>query len=139
MLSSQIIKGEETYYIANQEKNYSTYHFVKSEYSIRSFQIFVVNMINFEKIKSSIPKTFSRRPKQDFTDIYVLGIENFDKTQLMENEKKIIENYIIEINKYRAFYNLSVIEDREFIEKNFLHYIDNEKDLCLYMLCPDKN
>ncbi|WP_369615021.1 hypothetical protein [Flavobacterium sp. CFS9] len=140
LVSSQIVYGEETYYsLTNGEKKHSKYHFIKSEYSLRSYQIFITNSKNFEKIKSKIPRIFSKKTKQDYTDIYLLGISNFDEKQISENDKKIIDDYIDEINRYRVFYNLSIIKDRNFLVKNIIRYINNENDLCLYLLCPAKN
>ncbi|MDP5201338.1 hypothetical protein [Flavobacterium sp. DG2-3] len=139
-VSSQIIKAEETYYsVTNEEKKYSTYHYVQSDYSSRPFQIFITNNQNFERVKTLISKIFSKKPKQDFTDIYVLGIYNFDKNQVCEIDRKIIDAYVDKINKYRAFYNLSVIEDRDFIAKNMIHFVSSEEDLCSYMICETKS
>jgi hypothetical protein len=134
---SQIINCEEMEYSKDyKEKKYSTFHFVKSEFSMRSFQVFVVDDIIFFDLISRIPKIFSEVPKQDYTDFYVLGISNLDLKNLSEIEKEIIHNYLREINKYRKNKNLSVVNENIDSSPN-IKYLKSVDELCQYMICDN--
>lgn len=132
---SQRVKCEETNYLDYHDREFSSYHYIESDNSMRSLQVFIVNNKAFEKISLKIPEIFRNRPKQDFTDIYVLGISGFDKNTISQTEKEIIENFILDIKKYREFNKLSPIDNDEFTYKNIVRYIQNIDELCLYMIC----
>lgn len=138
---SQIIKSEEIEYSQDyKNKTYSTYHYVDAEYSMRSLQIFIVENKVFEKIRLKIPRIIKKSPEQDFSDFYILGISDFNKNKISEIDKEIISKFIDSIKKYREFYSLSPIDNDEFTNKNIIRYINNEEDLCLFMICKvEKN
>lgn len=132
---SQIINCEEIEYSKNyKEEEYSTYHFVKSEFSMRSFKVFVVNDIIFFELISKIPKIFSEVPKQDYTDFYVLGISSFDLKNVTEIDKEIINNFLTEINEYRKNKNLSEVNVNIESSSNFV-YLRSVDEICKYMIC----
>jgi hypothetical protein len=97
-------------------------------------QIIKCEEIYHSKIISNIPKIYDNNPKQDYTDLYILGISNFDKNKVTTEDKEIIAKYINEIKLYREFYKLSPIDNDEFTYKNFVKYIENENDLCNLMI-----
>lgn len=133
--NSQIIKCEEIKYsLKYDDTMYSTYHFVKSDYSMRGFQVFVTNEKIFQQVKDQIPQIINKTPKQNTTDFYVLGIENFEKLSIDKTEK-IIENFINEINEYRYFNKLSTVYNKEFINEHILRYISDTDELCKFMIC----
>lgn len=135
---SQIIKNEEVFYnIEFKDKNYSTYHFVESQFSQRSFQVFVVNDSIFQEVITQVPRIKSQNPKQDYTDFYVLGISNLDINLLVNIDKEILSIYVNKINEYRRFNNLSTVENKEFLDKHIIHFLKDKNDLCLYMQCAN--
>ena len=121
--SSQIINCEEIEYSNKYgDKKYSTYHYVKSSFSKRNFQVFISNDTIFSDVIKKIPKIFNEIPKQDVTDFYVLGISEFNIEDISKIEKDLIINFIIEINQYRSSKNLfTVSENLSEIKQNSLN------------------
>ena len=74
--------------------------------------------------------------KQEYTDIWILGIENFDSKNITETDKKIINTFLQNIVKYRADNSLPeytyerVNTDKIFIEKS--------DEVCKYVICNNQ-
>lgn len=133
--NSQIINCEEIEYSNKYEdKKYSTYHYVKSSFSRRNFQVFILNDTIFSKVIKKIPKIFNENPKQDVTDFYVLGISEFNIENISKIEKDLIINFIIEINQYRSSKNLFTVS-KNLSEIKQIHYFKSSEELCDYMIC----
>ena len=134
--SEPIIKGESTFYLTNSDgQDYAIYQYVNSEFGMRPFQIIVINYDSFEKVKILIPKIFSQKPKQNGTDYYVIGLHHFDKKQIKDLDLKIINSYLEQINNYRKFNNLSPANNKDFLDKNCINYLNSDKELCTVMIC----
>ena len=129
---SQNIKCEITDYIKKlNDKEYSTYQFVNASYSYsRPLLILVTDNKTFMKTHLKIPLLFSA--KQEYTDVNLLGINGFDKNNISEFDKKIIDVYIEDIMKYRSNNNLPTYSNEQI--RLQINYIDNVDDLCKFLI-----
>lgn len=129
---SQNIKCEKTDYVKSiDNKEYSTYQYINSSYSYsRPFIILVTSHDIFMKVHQKIPVMFSS--KQEYTDVYVLGIKNFDKNNISMLDEKIIKIFIDEIVKYRTNNNLPN-SNSEYVLSQINYLVD--KDLCKFLIC----
>lgn len=129
---SQNIKCEITDYVKNiDNKEYSTYQYVNSSYSYsRPFTILVTSQDIFMKVHQKIPTMFSS--KQEYTDVYLLGINSFDKNNINTLDKKIIKSFIDDIVKYRSYNNLPD-SNHEYVLSQINYLVD--KDLCKFLIC----
>ena len=132
IIFSQNIKCEITDYVKSiDNKEYSTYQYVNSSYSnSRPFIILVTSQDIFMKVHQKISMMFSS--KQEYTDVYLLGINNFDKNNVNTHDDKIIKSFIDEIIKYRKYNNLPD-SDYEYAFSQ-INYLVN-KDLCKFLIC----
>jgi len=62
------------------------------------------------KLYHEIPPLY--KAKQEYTDVYLLGIENFDLNNLTETDKKILDAFYDSIIKYRNDNGLPFIKKR---------------------------
>ena len=129
---SQNIKCEITDYVKNMDnREYSTYHYVNSSYSYSRALIIIVTSNNvFMDIHQKIPQMFLS--KQEYTDVYLLGIKNFNKNNIDKLDEKIIKSFIDDIVKYRTNNNLPD-NNFEYISSQ-VNYLEN-KDLCKFLIC----
>ncbi len=133
IIYSQNIKCEITDYVKDLNgKEYFTYNYVNASYSYsRSFVLIVANSEQFTKVSMKIPKIFLH--KQEYTDVYLLGIKDFNKEKISEEEQKIIINYVRDIIKYRVINNLPT-NTEEYVLEN-VRYLKKEDDLCKILIC----
>ncbi len=133
---SQNVKIEITDYLKKiDDKEYSTYQFVNASYSYsRPTIVLITSKDSFMKIYDEIPLLY--KSKQEYSDVYLLGIENFDSNNLTETDKKIIDAFYDNIIKYRADNNLLKIEKEQI--KARTNFILKNEELCKYFSCRSK-
>lgn len=120
------------YYRKMDKKVYSTFIFVNSSYSSsRPYLFLVVDKSLFLKLENKIQKHFKQ--KQEYTDIYLIGIENFDIKNVSDLEKKIIDEYIEKILVFRNSFNLPQM-NKEIIYSS-INFLNKESDLCKKLAC----
>lgn len=129
---SQNIKCEITDYVKSIDNiEYSTYQYINSSYSYsRPFIVLVTSQSVFMEVHQKIPMMFSS--KQEYTDVYLLGIKNFDKNSINTLDEKIIKTFIDDIVKYRNYNHLP--------DSNLEHALSQinylvDKDLCQFLIC----
>ena len=111
---------------------YYIYQFANASYSAtRATIIFVSNADFFKKTRLGIPELYNA--KQEFTDIWYLGIEDFDSNKITEKDKKIIDLLYDDIIQYRDCNNLYEYEKEQLQGLTFFLYEDN--DMCKYLSC----
>jgi hypothetical protein len=130
---SQNVKCEIVDYAKDIDgREYSTYQYVLASYSYsRSMIILVTNRDVFMKIHQKIPNLFLM--KQEYSDVFLLGIEGFNKNSIDELDHKIINSFIYNIVKYRIDSNLPINFYENFTES--IKYIETENDICKYFRC----
>jgi hypothetical protein len=120
------------YYKKIEGKEFSTYQFANASYSSSRASIFFITPKNqFNKIISKVPGLFSK--KQEYTDVWVLGIDIADKNNLSEIETKIVNDFYEGIAKYRTDNNLPHY-DLNSLNKQVI-YLDSLRNLCRYLIC----
>lgn len=129
---SQNVKCEITDYEKNiDNREYSTYQYVNSSYSYsRPLIILVTDKDTFMEVHQKIPMMFSY--KQEYTDVYLLGIKNFNKDNIDVLDNKIIKIFIDDIVKYRINNNLPDSGSEYIVQQ--VNYLEN-KDLCKFLSC----
>ena len=116
-------------------KEYSTYQFVSSSYShSRATLVLITNKEILIELSTKLPILF--KAKQEYTDVWVLGISNFDQKNISEIDKKIIQKFLEQIVKYRVDNNLPEYT-LERLEANKL-FIENKKEICRSLSCGNK-
>ena len=116
-------------------KEYSTYQFVNSSYSSsRPTLVILTNKDLFLELSTKTPTLY--KSKQEYTDVWILGITNFNNKNVSEVDKKIIENFLEQIIKYRADNSLPTYS-LENLEANKI-FIDNKVEICRYLICKNK-
>lgn len=114
---------------------YATLQYVNSSYSyLRPTAVFVMNKEIIENIYSNMPDYFYG--KQEYTDVFFLGIENFDSKNIKEVEKKIIDDFLDKIIKFRAYSELP-FNSKEDLQRT-LFYIAKSEELCANLSCSKK-
>lgn len=133
---SQNVKIEIVDYLKNIESvEYSTYQYANASYShSRPQLIFITDKDNFIKTYQKISVFFSR--KQEYTDVFMLGIDKFRKENITEIDKKIINEFLNNIIKFRACFNLP-INNVEQMQKTLI-YIEKQEDFCNYLSCRNE-
>ena len=116
-------------------KAYSTYQFVSSSYSSsRPTLVILTNKdLSFEL---STKLSILYKAKQEYTDVWILGITNFNQKNVSEVDKKIIDKFYQQIIKYRSDNNLP-IETIERLETNKI-IIEKKEETCRYLMCKNK-
>lgn len=130
---SQNVHIEITDYLKNiDNKEYSTYQYVSASYShSRPTIVLVASKDDFMKIYHQIPPLYES--KQEYTDVYLLGIENIDSNKLNETDKKILDTFYDGIVKYR--YDNGLPEIKKESLKGTTNFIVENEDLCKYFSC----
>jgi len=121
------------YYCKLDGKVYSTYQFVSSSYSsLRPTLVIVTNKdLSFE---ISTKLSILYKSKQEYTDVWILGITNFNQKNISEIDKKIIDKFFQQIIKYRADNNLP--SDTRLETDKII--IENKNEICRYLVCKNK-
>ena len=117
------------------DKVYATYQLVNSSYSyLRPTIIFLTNKATLFELSGKLK--IQLNDKQEYTDIWILGIENFDSTNTTETDKKIIDLFLQNIIKYRNDISLPEYTiERVNSEKV---YIERSEEICKYLVCKSK-
>jgi hypothetical protein len=109
---------------------YSTYHYVNASYSYSRPQIVLLtNREIFMKMHQKIPLLFSS--KQEYTDVYILGMQNYNNIT-NETDQKIINVFVTSIIKYRNDNNLPSISEQSILSE--IKYINEEIDLSKFFV-----
>lgn len=117
-------------------KEYATYQFASASYSYSRATLIV---ISDKKVLFEIgPKlsTICDGKKQEYTDVWILGITDFNQTKLSEIDNKIIKTFFQQIMKYRTDNSLPLISF-EAMESNKI-FIKKTADICKYLNCGGK-
>jgi len=116
-------------------KAYATYQFVNSSYSSsRPTLVILTNKdLSFE-LSSKLSILY--KAKQEYTDVWILGITNFNQKNVSEVEKKIIDTFYQQIIKYRADNNLP-IKTIERLDTDKI-IIEKKEEICRYLSCKSK-
>ena len=117
------------------EKVYATYQLVNSNYSyLRPTIVFLTNKTVLFDLSEKLQNQL--KAKQEYTDVWVLGIENFDSKKITETDKKIIDLFLQNIIKYRTDNSLPEYNfERLASEKIFIEQSD---EVCKYLICKNK-
>lgn len=117
------------------DKVYATYQLVNASYSYsRATIVFLTNKATLFELSAKLQNRL--RPKQEYTDVWILGIENFDSKNITETDKKIINLFLENIIKYRADNSLPEYTfERLNTDKIFIQKSD---EVCKYLFCKDK-
>ena len=111
---------------------YSTYQYANASYSYsRPLIIFIIDKGKFQKVYDNIPNIF--RSKQEYTDVFILGIENFTRNNITQTDKKIIETFLDSIINYRNCNNLPIYT-KELMYSELI-YLDKLDNICKYLSC----
>ncbi len=132
---SQNVKMEITEYHKKMgEKRYSSYHFVQASYSYsRAYILLITNDSIFEKLHLQIPSFY--RAKQEYTDVYMLGIKDLDFDNPSKEGSDIINTFYDTITSYRKNNNLLYF-DKKYFESN-THFLKYEADIKRYLMIND--
>ncbi len=117
------------------DKVYATYQLVNASYSYsRATIVFLTNKETLFDLSGKLQNLFNT--KQEYTDIWILGIENFDSNNITETDKKIINLFLQNIIKYRADNSLPEYTfERLNTDKIFIKRSD---EICKYIMCNKK-
>lgn len=120
------------YYKKIDSAEYGTYQFAQASYSFsRATLIFITSKETFIKLTTKIPSLFNK--KQEYTDVWVLGIKGFDSKISSKYDSVIIEKFIQDIIKYRNDNELPPYS-KERIEKSKI-ILSKADDICNYLIC----
>jgi hypothetical protein len=113
-------------------KEYSTYQFANASYShSRASVVFVTSKSILYELSQKIPKLYIM--KQEYTDVWILGIDKFDKNNVSELDKNIIDLFFASIIKYRSDNDLPPYT-REKLQESKI-FLEGTKELCKYIRC----
>ena len=117
------------------DKVFATYQLVNASYSYsRSTIVFLTNKATLFDLSGKLKNRLT--PKQEYTDIWILGIENFDSKNITETDNKIINLFLQNIIKYRADNSLPEYTfERLNADKIF---IERSDEVCKYLICNNK-
>jgi predicted transport protein len=132
----QNVKIEITDYSRLDEKEYSTFQYVNSSFSFsRPTLVLITNKDLFVELSKKL--YISYKAKQEYTDVWILGIANFNQKNISELDKKIIEKFLQKITKYRTDNNLPEYT-MQTLEADKV-FIDNKEEICRYLSCRNKS
>ncbi len=131
--NSQNVKLEiSNYHLKSDEKTYFTYQYANASYSgSRPTVVFVTNKDLLIKISSKLNDFYT--VKQEYTDVWILGIEDFDGKNISESDKKIIDNFFQGIIKYRFDNSLPPFTKEQLNDNKIV--VTNFDDICRYIFC----
>lgn len=133
---SQNIKCEIADYVQSLDGiEYSTYQYINSSYSYsRPLIVMVTDKNTFMEIHHKIPPLFLL--KQEYTDVWVLGINNFNRNKILDTDKKVIDFFIEHVLKYRNDNNLPSYSQSQILSN--IIYLNDNSDLCKYLVCKHR-
>ncbi len=74
-------------------KEYATFQFINSSYSYsRATIVFITNRELLLELSSKL-SNYYRKKKQEYTDVWILGISNFEQSNISEIDEKIINDF----------------------------------------------
>ena len=131
-LYSQHVKMEITDYNKKMgEKTYSSYHFVQASYSYsRAYILLITNDSIFDKLHVKIPSYYNA--KQEYTDVYMLGIKDLDFDNPSKEDRDIINTFYDAITVYRNNNNL-IYFDKRYFDSN-TYFLRQETDIKRYLM-----
>ncbi len=113
-------------------KGYATYQFVNSSYSAsRPTLVFITSQAVLLQLTTQIPNLF--RIKQEFTDVWVLGIKDFNQTSISSTDQKIIDSFLLKIVKYRNDNDLAPFTFQRLNESKI--FINSKDEICKFISC----
>ena len=116
------------------DKVYATYQLVNASYSYsRSTIVFLTNKETLIKLSGKLQNQLTS--KQEYTDIWILGIENFDSKNITETDKKIIDLFLQNIIKSRKDNSLPEYTFEELNADKI--FIEQSDDVCKYLICKN--
>lgn len=101
---------------------------------MRPTLVIITNENLFFQLSSKL--SFIYKAKQEYTDVWILGITNFSNKSVSEIDKKIIDTFFGQIVKYRADNSLPLY-DVESLEKVKV-FMENKQQICKYLVCNNK-
>lgn len=117
------------------DKVYATYQLVNASYSyLRATIVFLTDKATLFELSTNLQNRL--RPKQEYTDIWILGIENFDSKNITETDKKIINLFLQNIIKYRADNSLPEYTFERLNTDKII--IQKSDEVCKYLICNKK-
>ena len=118
-------------------KEYATYQFVNSSYSYsRATIVFITNKKSLFELSTKFPSYYSTK-KQEYTDVWILGISDFDSDNISEIDKKIINNFFQFIIKYRNDNGLPPYSEERLNESKI--FLKGEREICRYFNCSNNS
>lgn len=116
-------------------KVYSTYQYVNSSYSYSRPTLVIITNKNLSfELWTKLSMIF--KAKQEYTDIWILGITDFNQKEVSEVDKKIMDTFFQQIIKYRAdnnlpSYSLEILQEDKVI-------LERKEEICQYLMCKNK-
>ena len=116
-------------------KVYATFQFVNASYSYsRATIVFLTNKSTLFDLSAKLQNLIT--PKQEYTDIWILGIDNFDSKNITETDRKIIDLFMQNIIKYRADNSLPEYTFEKLNTDKI--FIKRSDEVCSYLICNNK-
>lgn len=133
ILFGQNVKLEISNYLQKMGgKEFATFQFAHASYSAsRPTLILITNREVCIKLMQRIPKLFN--VKQERTDVWVLGIQDYRGKNISGNDSLIIGNFFEKIIKYRRDNDLHLFSMDDLWEKKY--DINDVEDVCRYLVC----
>ncbi|MBJ2127242.1 hypothetical protein [Flavobacterium sp. IB48] len=116
-------------------KVYSTYQYVNSSYSYSRPTLVILTNKNLS-FELSTKLSIIFKAKQEYTDIWILGIADFNQKEVSEVDKKIIDTFFQQIIKYRAGNNLPSYSLESLQEDKII--LERKEEICQYLMCKNK-
>jgi len=113
-------------------KVYASYQFAKASYShSRATIVFITSKSILSELSQKIPKYYGM--KQEYTDVWILGIDEFNKNNISAIDKAIMDTFFTSIIKYRNDNGLPPYT-KERLQESKIFLVDT-KELCKYIRC----
>jgi hypothetical protein len=114
------------------ERVYSIYQFAQASYShSRATLVFITSKKTLLDLSQNIPRYFQM--KQEYTDVWILGIDQVDLGTISITDNKIIEHFLNKIIKYRSDNDLPVYTFERLNQGKV--FLENDKEFCRYVRC----
>lgn len=88
----------------------------------------------FEEYQDKISKAYFH--KQEYTDVYLIGIEKFNYNNISDIDKKIIATSLADILEFRKYFGLPIEEEAKYINSQII-YLTSKKDFCKIFGCEN--
>ena len=114
------------------EVQFGTFQFVDASYSrSRPTLTIITTKEIMRELMVALPKL--RGKKSEYTDYWILGIEEFKPTNISEAQTRIIESFYSQIQKYRSDNNLPHFQLTQL--KSASITTSNKSDICKNINC----